>query len=61
MFLTRNIKDFISKKHIYCMRDICYICESHKLENNNLSNTLVFNGLVRFSHYHYQLPSWSSG
>ena len=28
------------------MRDICYKCEFHKLESNNFSNTLVFNGLL---------------
>ena len=45
MFLTRNIKDYISSKHIYCMTDICYKCEPHKLESNNVFNTIVFNGL----------------
>ena len=45
MFLTRNIKDDISNKHIHCMRDIYYKCEHHKLESNHFSNTLVFNDL----------------
>ena len=45
MFLTRNIMDYFSNKHIYCMRDICYKREPHKLESNNFSITLVFNGL----------------
>ena len=45
MFLTRNIKVYISNKHIYCMGDVYYKCEPHKLEGNNFSNILVFNGL----------------
>ena len=45
MFLTRNTKDFISNKHIYCMRDICSKCELHKHESYHFPNTLVFNGL----------------
>ena len=40
MFLTRNIKDYISNRHNYCMRDICYKCEPHKLESNNFSYTM---------------------
>ena len=48
MFLTLDIKDYISNKHIYCMRDIFYNCEPHKHESNNFSNTLiVFNGITR--------------
>ena len=46
MFLTHIIQDFISNKYIYYMRDICYKCESHKLESNNFSNYLVYNGLL---------------
>ena len=45
MFLTRNIMDYISNKHIYYKRDLCYKCEPHKIESNNFFNTLVFNGL----------------
>ena len=29
-FRTRNILDYISNKHIYCMRDINYKCETQK-------------------------------
>ena len=45
MLPTRIIKDNISNKRIYCMRDIYYTCEPQKLESNNFSNTLVFNDL----------------
>ena len=45
MFLTRNIEDYISNKHIYFMRDIYYKCEPQKLEINHFSNTIVFNDL----------------
>ena len=42
MFLARNIKDYISNKHIYCMRDICYKCESHKLERYTIKTNTLF-------------------
>ena len=45
MFLTRNIKDYISDKSIYFMKDIYYKCEPQNLESNHFSNTLVFNDL----------------
>ena len=45
MFLTRNIKDYISNKHSYFMREIYYKCDTRKLEINHLSDTLAFNDL----------------
>ena len=62
MFLTRNIYDYISNKHIYFIRDIYYKCEPHKLEINHFSNTIAFNDLkCAFLPLTVNLPSWSSG
>ena len=40
MFLTRNIKDYISNKFIYCMKETYYKWEAQKLKSNLFSNTL---------------------
>ena len=40
MFLTRNIKDYISNKYIYGTRDIHYWCNLKKVESNRFYNTL---------------------
>ena len=45
MFLTRNIKENISNKNIFFMKDIYYKCEPQNLESNQFSYTLVFNDL----------------
>ena len=43
MFPT--LKDYISNKHIYFMRDIYYKYEPLKLEIIHFSNTIAFNDL----------------
>ena len=40
MFPTGDIKDYISNKRIYCMRDIRYKCELPKLESNTFWSIL---------------------
>ena len=44
MFLTRNIREYISNKHICWKRDMYYKCESHKLERNNFPIPLYLSG-----------------
>ena len=45
MFLTRNIKDYISNKNICFMKDIYYKREPQNLESNHFNNTLVLNNI----------------